>query len=164
MRGNGRRPTTAAVVGLFVALVVLAAGCRAETPATGAVTTGAVTTGAVVTGRPATTATITLATTTPATTARAGLATVAIAELPPQARRTLALIDAGGPFPFPQDGTTFQNRERLLPRQPSGYYREYTVVTPGSPDRGARRIVAGRNGDRYYTDDHYASFRSVVER
>jgi guanyl-specific ribonuclease Sa len=83
--------------------------------------------------------------------------------LPPEAVETLALIEAGGPFPYRRDGVTFENRERLLPAKPRGYYREYTVPTPGSRDRGARRIVAG--GDPpdvfYYTADHYRSFRRV---
>ena len=92
-----------------------------------------------------------------------GLPTMLPEDLPPEARETLALIDQGGPFPFSRDGVVFQNRERILPRQPQGYYQEYTVITPGSRDRGARRIVAGENGERYYTDDHYASFYVVVE-
>jgi guanyl-specific ribonuclease Sa len=83
--------------------------------------------------------------------------------LPAEARRTLRLIEAGGPFPYDRDGTTFQNRERRLPAQPPGFYREYTVPTPGSPDRGARRIVSGGNPpvEFYYTDDHYRSFRRI---
>ena len=87
----------------------------------------------------------------------------ALAFLPPEAHATLALIDRGGPFPHRQDGTTFQNRERLLPAKPRGYYREYTVPTPGSRDRGARRIVAGGNPPEvfYYTADHYSSFRQI---
>jgi ribonuclease T1 len=92
---------------------------------------------------------------------------VALRELPREARDTLALIRAGGPFPYSKDGTVFGNRERLLPRQPRGYYTEYTVKTPGSRDRGARRIVAGGNarvsGEYWYTDDHYASFRRIRE-
>ena len=72
--------------------------------------------------------------------------------------KTLALIDAGGPFPYRQDGTVFSNREHLLPAEAHGYYHEYTVPTPGSPDRGARRIVMGSQGEAYYTDDHYRSF------
>lgn len=88
---------------------------------------------------------------------------VAIAQLPAEARATLALIESGGPFPYRQDGRVFGNRERLLPPQPRGYYREYTVRTPGRRDRGARRIVAGRDGDYYYTDDHYRSFRRIRE-
>jgi len=87
---------------------------------------------------------------------------IAYDELPREARETIRLIERGGPFPYRQDGSTFQNRERLLPRKPGGYYQEYTVKTPGEDDRGARRIVAGREGELYYTDDHYASFRRVL--
>ncbi len=71
---------------------------------------------------------------------------------------TLALIDRGGPFPHKKDGGTFSNREAQLPAQPRGYYHEYTVPTPGANDRGARRVVQGREGDTWYTSDHYASF------
>lgn len=83
--------------------------------------------------------------------------------LPPEAITTLRLIEAGGPFPYERDGTVFQNRERRLPEKSRGYYREYTVETPGSPDRGARRIVTGGQPPAvyYYTDDHYRSFRRV---
>jgi ribonuclease T1 len=92
---------------------------------------------------------------------------VAVADLPPEARRTLALIRLGGPFPYRKDGSTFGNRERLLPPKRRGYYTEYTVPTPSSRDRGARRIVAGGNpalsDELYYTDDHYASFRKIRE-
>ena len=75
--------------------------------------------------------------------------------------RVLALVDAGGPFPHDQDGTTFSNREGLLPPQPEGYYREYTCETPGSDDRGARRLVIGEGGETYYTADHYESFTQI---
>ena len=92
-----------------------------------------------------------------------GLATVRSSELPVQARQVLRLIDAGGPFPYPQDGTVFGNAERLLPAHPRGWYHEYTVPTPGSPDRGARRIVAGQDGLRYYTADHYESFARIED-
>ena len=97
---------------------------------------------------------------------------VQLADLPPEARQTLALIKQDGPFPYPRkDGTVFGNREKRLPAQGQGYYREYTVPTPGSKDRGARRIVAGEgrtqnvatSGEYYYTDDHYASFRRIRE-
>jgi len=83
--------------------------------------------------------------------------------LPPEAIVTLEMIERGGPFPYDRDGTTFQNRERLLPDRPRGYYREYTVETPGSRDRGARRIVTGGQPPEvyYYTDDHYRSFRRL---
>ena len=86
--------------------------------------------------------------------------------LPPEAVATLEAIERGGPVPYDRDGTVFQNRERLLPERPRGYYREYTVVTPGSRDRGARRIVAGGQPPEtfYYTDDHYRSFRRVEAR
>lgn len=95
--------------------------------------------------------------------ALAFLADTKVGALPAEARQTLALVKAGGPFPYPQDGKTFQNREKRLPRREPGYYREYTVKTPGAHDRGARRIVAGRGGEYYYTDDHYRSFRRIIE-
>lgn len=87
-----------------------------------------------------------------------GLPTLTLADLPPEAAETAALIEADGPFPFRQDGAIFENREGLLPAQPPGYYREYTVPTPGSDDRGARRIVVGAGGEMYWTADHYDSF------
>lgn len=94
-------------------------------------------------------------------------ATVALADLPPQARQTEQLIRSGGPFPYAKDGTVFGNRERLLPRQGRGFYREYTVRTPGARDRGARRIVCGGNTTTapqtcYYSADHYASFKRIA--
>ncbi|MFI6764014.1 ribonuclease domain-containing protein [Streptomyces sp. NPDC050355] len=91
-----------------------------------------------------------------------GMPVVPVGALPSQARDTLRLIDAGGPFPYRQDGTVFGNRERLLPRQARGYYHEYTVPTPSSPDRGARRLVTGLGHETYYTDDHYRSFKAVL--
>ncbi|MGQ4417210.1 ribonuclease domain-containing protein [Streptomyces sp. SAS_269] len=91
-----------------------------------------------------------------------GMATVQESRLPAEARRTLALIDKGGPFPYARDGVVFGNFEGRLPKQPRGHYHEYTVPTPGSPDRGARRLVTGRDGEIYYTDDHYNSFRAVL--
>ncbi|MDX9700948.1 MAG: ribonuclease domain-containing protein [Rhodocyclaceae bacterium] len=83
--------------------------------------------------------------------------------LPPEAIATLALIQQGGPYPYRKDGTTFQNRERLLPQKPRGYYREFTVPTPGARDRGARRFVTGGDPPEvfYYTEDHYRSFRRI---
>ena len=91
-----------------------------------------------------------------------GLPAVALATLPVEVRETVALIDRGGPFPYAKDGAVFGNRERLLPARPNGFYREYTVPTPGEDDRGARRIVAGDGGDQlFYTADHYASFVRV---
>ena len=93
---------------------------------------------------------------------KSGLKPVTASALPPEARVTLKLIDANGPFPYSRDGVTFNNLEKILPKQAKGYYHEYTVITPGSKDRGARRIIAGGKGERFYTDDHYASFKEVV--
>ena len=88
---------------------------------------------------------------------------VDVKALPPEARETLALIRTGGPFPYARDGAVFSNREGHLPRRERGYYHEYTVPTPGRRDRGGRRIVAGRDGEFYYSDDHYRSFRRIIE-
>jgi ribonuclease T1 len=87
--------------------------------------------------------------------------TVCKSALPSQADDTLRLIDQGGPFPYPQDGQVFQNREGVLPSEPSGYYHEYTVKTPASSTRGARRIVTAQSGTDYYTGDHYVTFDAV---
>lgn len=83
--------------------------------------------------------------------------------LPPEARRVLALIARGGPYPYGQDNAVFGNFERILPRKASGYYREFTVPTPGATSRGARRIVTGATGEKYYSADHYESFKFIVE-
>ena len=94
-----------------------------------------------------------------------GLRWVAVGELPREGQAVLRAVARGGPFPYSKDGTTFGNRERLLPAQARGYYREYTVKTPGESDRGARRIVCGgapkQTAECYYTADHYASFRRI---
>jgi ribonuclease T1 len=90
------------------------------------------------------------------------LSTMTVEQLPPEGIETLELIAANGPFPYDKDGATFGNREGILPQQPKGFYAEYTVITPGEDDRGARRIVAGDDGSRFYTSDHYSSFREVV--
>jgi guanyl-specific ribonuclease Sa len=88
------------------------------------------------------------------------------ASLPAEARETLRLIDRGGPYPFRRDGVVFKNLERRLPQKPRGYYHEYTVPTPGSRDRGARRIITGEQPPAvyYYTEDHYRSFRRIARR
>ncbi len=98
--------------------------------------------------------------------------TIAVASLPQEAQKTLALIKSGGPFPYAKDGTVFGNYERALPKQKRGYYTEYTVATPGLRNRGPKRIVAGKgatgdpatSGEYWYTADHYKSFRRIVEK
>lgn len=108
-------------------------------------------------------------TTSPATTVapdppvdpESGLPFIDLDDLPPEATVTVALIESDGPFPHDQDDAVFQNREGILPAEPSGYYREYTVETPGSPDRGARRLVSGADGQLFWTEDHYDSFQRV---
>jgi len=91
----------------------------------------------------------------------AGLGVVHVDDLPREAAETLELIDDGGPFPYDRDGVVFENREGLLPERPRGHYHEYTVPTPGSGDRGARRIVTGGPGEYYWTQDHYESFERI---
>ena len=95
--------------------------------------------------------------------------TLSVTDLPREGQETYQLIRKGGPFPYEKDGTVFGNRERLLPREARGFYREYTVRTPGVKHRGARRIVCGGQVPRnpqtcYYTQDHYASFRMIVDK
>ncbi|MEV0191385.1 ribonuclease domain-containing protein [Kitasatospora purpeofusca] len=109
--------------------------------------------------------------TPPATAAGTGwvptdpaLADVCRTRLPDQARDTLGLIAKGGPYPYRSDGIVFENRESRLPRKTSGYYHEFTVVTPGSGDRGARRVVTGDSGEQYWTADHYATFQEIDSR
>jgi ribonuclease T1 len=87
---------------------------------------------------------------------------ISIDSLPGEALDTLDLIGSGGPFPFDRDDLVFENREGLLPDRELGHYREYTVITPGEDDRGARRIVAGAAGELFYTADHYSSFSEIV--
>lgn len=101
-----------------------------------------------------------------ASTATPALAEISLSELPAPAQETHRLVHAGGPFPYAKDGVVFGNRERLLPRKSRGFYREYTVKTPGARTRGARRLICGGTPPTapevcYYTDDHYASFKRV---
>lgn len=111
-----------------------------------------------------TNATTPVVTSTETTDPASGLPWIAESALPSQARDTLRLIRAGGPYPYPRnDDQTFRNSEGLLPRQPNGYYREYTVKTPGSSDRGARRIITGAPDEKFWTDDHYDSFSRIRE-
>ena len=161
MTGGGRRAGApsrtglALVAWLWIALGALVlAGCSASAPGSPSRTPGS-TIGPAVPTAAATSAT------RPAVDPLSGLPTVGVADLPPEALTLLAQITAGGPFAYAQDGVVFQNREGILPRQASGFYHEYTVPTPDSPDRGARRIVTGGAGQAYYTADHYASFRRI---
>jgi ribonuclease T1 len=144
-----RSPGPTALVGVLLVLALIAALRLADEPGptTAAPSAGASATTAVAsTGR----------------TAPPGMASVDLGALPPEAAAVIDLIDAGGPFPFAQDGATFENREGLLPTRPRGYYREYTVPTPGSEDRGARRVVTDRDGEMYWTADHYDSFAWIA--
>jgi ribonuclease T1 len=88
---------------------------------------------------------------------------IPVAQLPSEARTTLQRIKSGGPFPYSKDGSIFGNHEHKLPPRPPGYYKEYTVRTPGIRDRGPRRIIAGAGGELFYTDDHYNTFRLIKE-
>lgn len=137
----------------------------ATQPAGGATASAATPQGAAQAGDPTPTAAPTAASPAAAlcnTEQVSNLPAIAYADLPPQAQATIALIEAGGPFPYAKDGSTFQNREGILPDEAHGYYREYTVTTPGESDRGARRLVGGEVNELYYTDDHYASFSEVL--
>lgn len=158
VRNTRARVLPAVLLALLLALFAGACASTATAPA-GETATAHDSTATVV----ATNAT-TVATSTPTAgpTAPKGMKTIHVADLPPEGRHVLGLIAAGGPFPYSQDGVVFQNREKLLPKQSNGYYHEYTVPTPGSDDRGARRIVAGSDGELYYTDDHYDSFRWIA--
>ncbi len=131
----------------LVAVVVLFAACAHSVPQTQAPTATPVGSAA--------------APSTPAIDPVSGLPFVNLADLPPEAGDTLSLIQTDGPFPYSQDGVVFQNREGILPDEPTGYYHEYTVKTPASPDRGARRIVTGSDGAMYYTGDHYDTFERI---
>lgn len=99
----------------------------------------------------------------PRPAATAATSTAALSALPAQVAQTVRLVQAGGPFPYPaDDGVVFHNAQHLLPAEPDGYYREYTVPTPGESSRGARRLITGKDGEFYYTPDHYESFIRVT--
>ena len=144
---------------LLAALVLLfgLAGCASgsASPATTVTETVTVTASPESTPAPSPTASTT-------SQGTSGLPTVPLSSLPPQAQLTYTLIEQGGPFPYRQDDAVFGNREGILPDEDYGWYREYTVVTPGSGDRGPRRFVVGQDGTYFYTDDHYNSFSEVI--
>jgi ribonuclease T1 len=151
--------TARRVIGLGIAIVVAVLGWWLYDPNTNSPSYGRL--GPPYTPTVTTTVTVDGASTTATADPESGLPVVAVADLPPEVQQTLDLISSDGPFPFDQDGATFQNREGLLPAHETGYYHEYTVVTPGSEDRGARRIITGSSGEFYYTDDHYESFAMI---
>ena len=91
------------------------------------------------------------------------MSVIAIAELPVEARDTLRAIKQGGPFAYPRDGVVFNNFEQVLPKRQRGYYHEYTVKTPGTRNRGVRRIISGEINEYYYTADHYQTFKRILE-
>jgi len=105
----------------------------------------------------------TTAAATPAVANPSALPSINASQLPREARQTLALIAKGGPYPYDRDGVNFGNFEGLLPKKSGGFYKEYTVPTPGESDRGARRIIVGKDSAKYYTPDHYESFTFIVE-
>jgi ribonuclease T1 len=152
-----RRVLAVLLAVVLAALVgVLLTACGGSLPRGSATYSGTSTGGAAATPAPSDAAS--LAPAAPVSNLR----TMLVAQLPEQGVDTLRLIAAGGPFPYSKDGAVFSNREGILPQHKSGWYHEYTVITPGSGDRGARRIIAGDDGGRFYTDDHYASFREVL--
>ena len=152
-----------ALLALLIGLAVLAL-VLAGVPLTGTAPPGTAPAGASPTSMSQPSAAGPAAPAAPRSIANAsGLPEVRASGLPAEARQTLALIARGGPYPYTRDDVTFGNFERLLPRKSSGYYKEYTVRTPGESDRGARRIVAGQAGEKYYTPDHYNSFKFIVE-
>jgi len=158
MKGIARLLTLAAVLVLVVGLGIVLSGTP-EAPVSPGVSASSTAAPAPAASSPPVSPT----TATGSVVAGSGLEAVAASSLPPEARETLALIARGGPYPYSRDGAVFSNFERLLPRKPGGYYKEFTVRTPGESDRGARRIVAGGSGEKYYTPDHYESFLLILE-
>jgi ribonuclease T1 len=161
MRGIGRLLVLAAVLVLVVGLGMVLSSTQ-EGPVSPPVPAGSTAASAPVRSTAASEPGRSTAASAPAVDG-SGLEAVPASSLPPEARETLALIARGGPYPYSRDGAVFSNFERLLPRKPSGYYKEFTVRTPGESDRGARRIVVGESGDKYYTPDHYDSFFHILE-
>ncbi len=166
MRRSGRAPYTGSVIMRTLLPLLLAAGLLAGCNSPGQAQGTSVQTGQTQASQPQTTARQTPTTGTAGRDPESGLAWVDASALPREGQQLLGLVARGGPFRYSKDGVTFGNREGLLPRQTRGYYREYTVRTPGESDRGARRIVCGgqpetSTAECYYTADHYASFRRI---
>ncbi|MFE4194608.1 ribonuclease domain-containing protein [Paenarthrobacter sp. NPDC056912] len=148
---NRSRNKLLAFAGLVIAVVVLVAAMVSGVSLTAPSST------TTTTPEPGT------ASTAPAVANPSVLPTINASQLPKEARQTLALIAKGGPYPYDRDGVNFGNFEGLLPKKTSGFYKEYTVPTPGESDRGARRIIVGKDTAKYYTADHYESFKFIVE-
>ncbi|WP_024819663.1 ribonuclease domain-containing protein [Arthrobacter sp. 31Y] len=154
---NRSRSKLVAFAGLVIAVVVLVVAMvgggsltsQTTTPEPGSTSTSP---------KAASTAVATLAVANPSS-----LPAINASQLPKEARQTLALIAKGGPYPYDRDGVNFGNFEGLLPKKSGGFYKEYTVPTPGESDRGARRIIVGKDSAKYYTPDHYESFKFIVE-
>ncbi|MFK0039956.1 ribonuclease domain-containing protein [Paenarthrobacter sp. NPDC090517] len=154
---NRNRNKLVAFAGLVIAVVVLVVAMvgggslttQSTTPAPGST--------------PASPAVVSPTSTNPASTNPSTLPTINASQLPQEARQTLALIAKGGPYPYDRDGVNFGNFEGWLPKKSGGFYKEYTVPTPGESDRGARRIIVGKDSAKYYTPDHYESFMFIVE-
>ncbi|WP_159704589.1 ribonuclease domain-containing protein [Arthrobacter sp. 18067] len=145
---NRSRSKLVAFAGLVIAVVVLVVAMVGGSGLTAQTTTpepGSATSAASAVANPST------------------LPTINASQLPKEARQTLALIAKGGPYPYDRDGVNFGNFEGLLPKKSGGFYKEYTVQTPGESDRGARRIIVGKDAAKYYTADHYESFKFIVE-
>ncbi|WP_017198046.1 ribonuclease domain-containing protein [Arthrobacter sp. M2012083] len=155
-RNPNKLAAFAALVIAVVVLVVAMVGGGSLAPTT-APPSGVPTAGQSTTPAPGT------APTPPAVANPSALPTINASQLPKEARQTLALIAKGGPYPYDRDGVNFGNFEGLLPKKSSGFYKEYTVPTPGESDRGARRIIVGKDSAKYYTPDHYESFMFIVE-
>ncbi len=154
---NRSRSKLVAFAGLVIAVVVLVV----------AMVGGGSLTSQTTTPEPGSTSTSPMATATagatPAVANPSSLPAINASQLPKEARQTLALIAKGGPYPYDRDGVNFGNFEGLLPKKSGGFYKEYTVPTPGESDRGARRIIVGKDSAKYYTPDHYESFKFIVE-
>ncbi|NWL32291.1 ribonuclease domain-containing protein [Paenarthrobacter nitroguajacolicus] len=158
---NRNRNKLVAFAGLVIAVVVLVVamvGGGSLTAPTTAPPSGVPTAGQSTTPASGTATSAASAVANPST-----LPTINASQLPKEARQTLALIAKGGPYPYDRDGVNFGNFEGLLPKKSGGFYKEYTVPTPGESDRGARRIIVGKDSAKYYTPDHYESFTFIVE-
>ncbi|MDR6639639.1 ribonuclease domain-containing protein [Paenarthrobacter nitroguajacolicus] len=155
---NRSRSKLVAFAGLVIAVVVLVVAMVGGGALTAPSTAPPAPSSAQTTTEPGSVSTTRAAVANPST-----LPTINASQLPKEARQTLALIAKGGPYPYDRDGVNFGNFEGLLPKKPGGFYQEYTVETPGESDRGARRIIVGKDTAKYYTADHYVSFKFIVE-